>query len=88
LGARPGVSSIIIGAKTRAQFDSNLKALEVSLSATQVARLDAASKPSLNFPHEFLERSISQVHGATALSINGITPEASPILPKTDAERR
>lgn len=88
LGARPGVSSIIIGAKTCEQFESNLKALEVTLSATQVARLDAVSKPTLNFPHEFLERSISQVHGATSLSINGITPDASPILPKTDAERR
>ena len=88
LGGRAGVSSIIIGAKTREQFESNLKALDVTLTPAHVARLDAASKPALIFPHEFLERSISQVHGAAALSINGIMPDASPILPKTDAERR
>src|SRR5207253_1978170 len=43
--AKPGVSSVIIGARTMEQLDDNLKSAEVTLSPQQVQRLDDATKP-------------------------------------------
>ena len=51
---RPGVTSTILGARTLAQLDDNLAAIDVRLTAEQVARLEAVSKPRLNFPADFL----------------------------------
>jgi aryl-alcohol dehydrogenase-like predicted oxidoreductase len=42
---RPMVSSVILGARTVEQLDDNLGAVEVTLEADEVARLDAASDP-------------------------------------------
>ncbi|MET0343612.1 MAG: aldo/keto reductase, partial [Polyangiales bacterium] len=42
--AKPEVTSVIFGARTLAQVDDNLKALEVKLSADEVTTLDEASK--------------------------------------------
>ena len=50
----PAVTSPILGTRTAAQRQDNLQALEVSLSAAQIDRLDAASRIDLGFPHEFL----------------------------------
>src|SRR5262245_5927248 len=52
--ARPGVTSTIIGARTMQQLEDNLAAVDVELGPRQVARLDALSKPKLNFPADFL----------------------------------
>src|SRR6185295_585720 len=46
--ARPGVTSTIIGARTLAQLDDNLKALEVKLRPDHTAALDALTQPKLN----------------------------------------
>ncbi len=51
---RPGVTSTILGARTLQQLDDNLAAIDVKLSADQVARLDALTRPKLNFPADFL----------------------------------
>jgi aryl-alcohol dehydrogenase-like predicted oxidoreductase len=51
---QPGVTSPILGARTVGQLEDTLGALELALSADQLARLDAASRVSLGFPHEFL----------------------------------
>jgi aryl-alcohol dehydrogenase-like predicted oxidoreductase len=48
--SRPGVSSTLIGARRVGQLRTNLDALEVRLSQEQMDRLDAVSKPKLNFP--------------------------------------
>ncbi|HTJ59002.1 MAG TPA: aldo/keto reductase [Devosiaceae bacterium] len=48
---RPGVSSVIVGGRTDAQFQDNLKAAELKLSAEEVARLDAVSQPPLIYPY-------------------------------------
>jgi len=40
---RPFVTSVIIGAKNRAQLDDNLGAVDVTLSPEHIAKLDAAS---------------------------------------------
>ena len=51
---RPGVTSTILGARSLAQLEDNVKALEVRLSAEQVAALDQLTRPTLNFPGEYL----------------------------------
>jgi len=48
--SRPGVASTLIGARRLDQFKANLEVIDVSLSSEQIARLDAVSKPELNFP--------------------------------------
>ena len=50
----PGVTAPIIGARTVAQLEGNLGALEVDFTAAQLARLDEASAIELGFPHHHL----------------------------------
>lgn len=50
----PAVTSPILGIRTLAQLDNNLAALDLSFSAAQIARLDAASRIDGGFPHDFL----------------------------------
>jgi aryl-alcohol dehydrogenase-like predicted oxidoreductase len=52
--AQPGVIIPLLGARTAEQLQDNLGAREVALSAQQLARLDAASKIDIGFPHDFL----------------------------------
>lgn len=49
-----GVVIPIIGARTLAQAQDNLKCVEFVLSDTQMKRLDDVSKIELGFPHDFL----------------------------------
>lgn len=51
----PAVASPLIGARTLGQLEDNLAALGVTFSEEQVARLDAASKIELGFPHDLLK---------------------------------
>ena len=48
---RPGVSSLVIGARTEEQLADNLAAAELELSAAERARLDELSAPPLIYPH-------------------------------------
>ncbi|MFE9008110.1 aldo/keto reductase [Streptomyces sp. NPDC007875] len=50
----PTVTAPIIGARTPAQLEDNLGALEVDLTAAHLARLDEASAIGLGFPHDML----------------------------------
>lgn len=56
----PGVTAPIIGARTLAQLEDNLGALEVAFSDEQRARLEAASAIELGFPHEMVHRPMTQ----------------------------
>ncbi|WP_406237186.1 aldo/keto reductase [Nocardia sp. NBC_01009] len=56
----PAVTAPIIGARTAAQLEDNLGALDVEFDAAQVARLEQASAIDLGFPHEFLARPMTQ----------------------------
>ncbi|WP_019930883.1 aldo/keto reductase [Nocardia sp. BMG111209] len=56
----PAVTAPIIGARTAAQLEDNLGALEVEFEADHLARLDAASAIELGFPHEFLDRAMTR----------------------------
>jgi aryl-alcohol dehydrogenase-like predicted oxidoreductase len=51
---KPVVSSVIFGARTVAQLDDNLKAVDVKLSDAQMVRLDAASAFDVGYPYEFI----------------------------------
>lgn len=48
---RPGVTSVIIGGRTDAQFQDNLAAASFTLSDDERARLDAVSRPPLLYPY-------------------------------------
>ena len=48
---RPLVASVIIGGRTIEQFEDNLKAADLKLSADDVARLDQVSQPPLIYPY-------------------------------------
>jgi diketogulonate reductase-like aldo/keto reductase len=48
--AKPGVTPIIIGARRLSQFEDDIRALDVTLTAEEVARLDAITEPTLGFP--------------------------------------
>ncbi len=48
---RPGITSLIIGARTDAQLADNMKAADLVLSAEERARLDAVSRMPLLYPY-------------------------------------
>ena len=47
---RPAVTSLIVGARTEEQLADNLAAASLELSADEVERIDAASRPHLPYP--------------------------------------
>ncbi len=47
---RPAVSTIVIGARTEKQLVDNLKAAELTLTASDVSKLEKASHPNLAYP--------------------------------------
>jgi aryl-alcohol dehydrogenase-like predicted oxidoreductase len=47
---KPGVSSLVIGARTDAQLADNLRAADLRLTDAEQGRLDAASAPALLYP--------------------------------------
>ena len=48
---RPGVTSLVIGARTDAQLADNLKAADLRLTAEESARLEQVSRPPLLYPY-------------------------------------
>src|ERR1700687_402745 len=54
LQGRPGVTSTILGARTLAQLNATLKALDIRLTTEQSAALDKLTTPTLDFPAEIL----------------------------------
>jgi aryl-alcohol dehydrogenase-like predicted oxidoreductase len=48
--AKPHVMSVIIGAKTTEQLDDNLAAVDLTLSAEEIARLDEVSAIPSEYP--------------------------------------
>jgi aryl-alcohol dehydrogenase-like predicted oxidoreductase len=56
LASKKEVSSIILGARTVAQLDDNLRAAEVKLSPEDVKELDDASAPDWAYPYQMIAR--------------------------------
>ncbi|RZQ63263.1 aldo/keto reductase [Amycolatopsis suaedae] len=52
----PAVTAPIVGARTAAQLEDNLGALDVRFTDGQLADLEKASAVELGFPHEFLRK--------------------------------
>ncbi|MBY5934181.1 aldo/keto reductase [Tateyamaria omphalii] len=56
LAARPGVSSILLGARTLVQLKDNLAAADLTLTDRQIENLTTASAlPALPYPYNFLQ---------------------------------
>ncbi|TFF92063.1 aldo/keto reductase, partial [Candidatus Thorarchaeota archaeon] len=53
--AQPAVSSVIIGVRTMAQLEDNLKAAEIELPGDELERLNDVSAPEPTYPYRFLE---------------------------------
>lgn len=53
---KPGVTSVIIGARNKEQLADNLKTVEWEMTAEDVARLNELSKPPRVYPYWMLER--------------------------------
>ena len=66
---KPGVTSIIIGARTLEQLDDNLGCLDFTLDEANLAALDEVSRIELGFPHDFMRSPFvrSLVTGGTTL---------------------
>ena len=73
--AQPGVTSTILGARTLVQLEDNLKALEVTLSAADLALLDQKTKPILGFPANMAPMFPAIHNGGT--TVNGVHAEPS-----------
>ncbi len=65
----PGVTAPIVGARTPAQLEDNLGALEVDFTAAQLARLDQASTIELGYPHDLLASDRGRAFNSGDLSI-------------------
>jgi aryl-alcohol dehydrogenase-like predicted oxidoreductase len=81
---QPGVTSIILGARTVEQLADNLAAIDLRLTAKQGEQLAEATKPSLDFPAGFIERAGSFSSGGT--TINGVANPLTPMAPKKESE--
>jgi aryl-alcohol dehydrogenase-like predicted oxidoreductase len=83
---RPGISSTIIGVRSFEQFQANLEAFKVQLSADQIDRLDTVSQPKLNFPAEF-NRKLSPMFSNAGATVNGDVTQRPSNFPKDDSNR-
>ena len=54
--AKPGVTSVIFGARSVAQLEANLPAAELTLSPAQLEALDVASAVAPGYPYDFIAR--------------------------------
>jgi aryl-alcohol dehydrogenase-like predicted oxidoreductase len=68
---RPGVSSVVIGARTDEQLDDNLDAAALALSGDERARLDAASAIPLLYPFWHQAATASDRLGPADLTLLG-----------------
>jgi aryl-alcohol dehydrogenase-like predicted oxidoreductase len=83
LQAKPGVASTIIGARRLSQLEDNVRALDVKLTADDMAKLDALTQPRFGFPQTMLPAAPAIQNGG--VSVNGVFLPPSPyVLQKGD----
>jgi aryl-alcohol dehydrogenase-like predicted oxidoreductase len=68
---RPGITSLVVGARTEAQLADNLAAAHLILSAEERARLDSASLPRLLYPYWHQAKTAKERLSAADLSLLG-----------------
>jgi aryl-alcohol dehydrogenase-like predicted oxidoreductase len=66
---RPGVTSLVIGARNDQQLQDNLAAAELDLSEAEIARLDDLSQPPLIYPHWHQAKSAADRLGLSDLPL-------------------
>ena len=71
---RPGVASVIVGARTDEQLADNLEAAELELSEEERRRLDEVSALPLIYPFWHQAKTASDRLGAAELSLLGRYP--------------
>jgi diketogulonate reductase-like aldo/keto reductase len=76
--SRPGVTSTIIGARRLSQLDDNLRSLDVTLTAAQLAKLDALTKPTFGFPQS-MQPHFPAIHNGGTM-VNGVQMPPSPFV--------
>jgi aryl-alcohol dehydrogenase-like predicted oxidoreductase len=69
--ARPGITSVIVGARTDEQLADNLAAAELTLSPEEMSRLEAVSRPALIYPFWHQRKTASDRLSAADLSLIG-----------------
>jgi aryl-alcohol dehydrogenase-like predicted oxidoreductase len=75
LHVQPAVTSIIIGARRLSQFEDNVRALDVNITAEELARLNALTEPTFGFPQSMLAMAPSITNGGT--TVNGVSAPIS-----------
>jgi len=68
---RPGVASLVIGARTDEQLEDNLAAADLELSDEERARLDQVSAPPLLYPYWHQAKTSSDRLSPADLSLLG-----------------
>jgi aryl-alcohol dehydrogenase-like predicted oxidoreductase len=84
LHAQPAVTSIIVGARRLSQFEDNVRALDVNLTAEDLARLSAVTKPTFGFPQSMLTMAPGITNGGT--TINGVSAPVSDYVMSKDGQ--
>jgi hypothetical protein len=80
---RSGVSSTIVGARRLSQLEDNLKSLDLMLTETELAHLDALTKPKFGFPQN-MQPIFPAIQNGGA-TVNGVEALPSPFaLQKSD----
>jgi len=83
--SRAGVSSTLLGARTVAHLDANIQALDVKLSAEEVATLDGLSTPPMTFVMKLAGLADVVINHST--TVNGQSSPAWWGAPPSDAVR-
>ena len=68
---RPGVTSVIVGARTEEQLADNLAAADLELTADERARLDEVSAPPLLYPYWHQAKTATDRLSAADLTLLG-----------------
>ena len=68
---RPGIASVIIGARTDEQLADNLGAADLQLSAEELERLERVSRPPLLYPYWHQKATASDRLSAADLALIG-----------------
>jgi len=74
---KPGVTSIVLGARTTEQLQDNLAAADLVLDAEEFDRLDVVSRPALLYPYWHQAATAADRLGAADLTL------LSPHLPRS-----
>jgi aryl-alcohol dehydrogenase-like predicted oxidoreductase len=69
--AKPGVTAVIVGARTMEQLEANLAAADFVLADDEIARLDDVSRPALLYPYWHQAKTARDRLSAADLSLLG-----------------